>query len=208
MQEKEQREKPSDWPLKPRVLAGRGQDLLGHREVFLIEQISNLSGTGLGDAACPVWAQPECGWGPWACVCLLSLPPPAGPAESFSLSGCQALGCTCRCGPWHLGRRRRGGVGTERARAGLGLTPEQPRERCPPTSAPGCPSSVFPPCHEKAGGFECCPLKNAISTQVRVWEEQKFSVLLPGAWVPESKTIKCSRGLHGPLGAEVTRRQP
>lgn len=29
---------------------------------------------------------------------------------------------------------------------------------------------------EKVGGFECCPLKSAVSTQVRVWEEAKFSV--------------------------------
>lgn len=55
---------------------------------------------------------------------------------------------------------------------------------------------------EKLGGFECCPLKSATSTQVRVWEEAKFSVppflgiplSLLWAWVPVNKTVTYATG--------------
>lgn len=55
--------------------------------------------------------------------------------------------------------------GTGRAHSGLGLTTQQHQQSCPPTRVPplplnmGIPSTIPLYPHEKAGGFECCPLK-------------------------------------------------
>lgn len=54
------KEKPSNYPLKCSCPYRAGAGIfLGTERLILVGQISSLLGTGLNDASCPMWAQPE-----------------------------------------------------------------------------------------------------------------------------------------------------